>query len=689
MTFLSPITLWLLGALSIPIIIHILNRLNVSRVDYSSVTLIKELKSSSIYRLQVQKLFILILRMLFITCLILMFAKPVTKGFIPGWFASEQDATLVIIIDNSASMAATRNGKTFLDISKNEALALLPLYKKESQIIISQTCPPKIVFKGKNYHPDIRKSVKYIEPTYGYDNLWECLENLISDKSITGIIKECAVFSDFMNYPDSSFNRNIEDLDSWKFYFIKQGKVENNISITNVSLINRLKTLSTLMNLDTDVKNTGYNKKENVPIELSFNNQRVGQVITEFEPGIGKSFLFQAYPVDDGILKSIITLPDDDYLLDNNWYQTIPIMKQIRCGIIGPTLENISLIEMVIESIDPEKTFLNVNRIIQPTIDRLFLDDLDVVIMHNIGGVSEKGVQDLEKFLKKGGGVIWFQGDSTSENFHPDFFTKLSFPKQKKFINSKGGVFNSKIIHENSNLIQDLQRRNIQRELPEIFNYIDLTISPNHKVHWELNNGDPLLIEFSKGTGNIFYFSTLLDLGWNDFPIRGMTVPLLYRLIILTGTDEINTAPVLINEPKLIDIKESTLINTWEVLSPSGKTELIVPNYDKENLEIVQTDELGIYEVYTNGKYFTSFPTRLHFKEYFRPFINQDDIKHIFSGEIVRWINIEDNFNKIFAENRHGKSLWKIFLIAALFFLLIETIVSAPNIKRMKTKAID
>ena len=121
-------------------------------------------------------------------------------------------------------------------------------------------------------------------------------------------------------------------------------------------------------------------------------------------------------------------------------------------------------------------------------------------------------------------------------------------------------------------------------------------------MHWTLNNEDPLLLEFSKGLGNIYYFSSLLDFRWTDLPVRGIVVPLLYRLLILTGTDEINTAPVLINESKIIDIKESNLNNSWEVLSPSGKTELIVPNYDKENIRITQTNELGIYEVYNNEK---------------------------------------------------------------------------------------
>ena len=111
MTFLSPSIFWLLGALSVPIIIHVLNRFKVKEVNYSSISLINELRSNSIYRLNLRKILILILRLLFIASLVLMFARPVTKGFIPGWLAAEQESSLVIIIDNSASMTALSNGK--------------------------------------------------------------------------------------------------------------------------------------------------------------------------------------------------------------------------------------------------------------------------------------------------------------------------------------------------------------------------------------------------------------------------------------------------------------------------------------------------------------------------------------------------------------------------------------------------
>ena len=68
----------------------------------------------------------------------------------------------------AAFKAAKKNGKSYLDISKSEVMTLLPGFKKETQIIISQTCPPKIVFKGSNTSSDIRNSIKYIESTNAF-----------------------------------------------------------------------------------------------------------------------------------------------------------------------------------------------------------------------------------------------------------------------------------------------------------------------------------------------------------------------------------------------------------------------------------------------------------------------------------------------------------------------------------------
>ena len=61
-------------------------------------------------------------------------------------------------------------------------------------------------------------------------------------------------------------------------------------------------------------------------------------------------------------------------------------------------------------------------------------------------------------------------------------------------------------------------------------------------------------------------------------------------------------------------------------------------------------------------------------------------LKIFFQKNNLRWISLDENFNKVFSETRHGKSLWNIFLILAIIFLLIETILSAPNTKKAKSR---
>ena len=684
MTFLTPSVLWFLGAVSIPIMIHLLSRLRINKVEFSTVRFIKQLETSSIRKVQIQKILLLLLRVLALASLVMMMAQPVTQGFMPGWLAAEQDARLVMIIDNSASMTVKDGEKTFLDRSKNETMALVPLFKDETRITVAQTCPPKVVFTGRSNDPGLRTSVKSIEPTASYDNIWQNINGLLRDKTIIEPIKECVIFSDLMHVPDSSFSSGIGNLDDWKFYFIQPGPVYDNLAVKNVSSINRIKTLNQLVKLDTRIQNTGTLQKPNVPLELLFNNQRVGQVVSEFDPGKEKKFLFQAYPAEVGIVEGRIILPKDDYELDNSWYVSMPIMEQIRCGIIGATAEDITILEMILRAIDPENQFLTIESRIQPGLNRLFLDDIDVAVIHNPQGLTEEGVKDLNTFLKEGGGVVWFQGDPEGREFHPDLFKKTGFPNPESLVNAGQGFFSTRIAGEHSDLLQNIQVRNLEKELPEIFTYVKTSLESNHETHWTMNNGDPLLLEFSKGSGTVFYFSTLLDLRWNDLPVRGIVVPLMYRLMVLTGTDEINTAAVLINESKWIPVEESKFRNKWEVVSPSGKTEMIVPEYDREGITISVTDELGIYQVYSNGEFFTSFPTRLHYQEYIQPRIGQKDIESILPKNQTRWLTIQDKFAAVFSETRQGKSLWKLFLLAAMIFLLAETIIGRPEPVKMK-----
>ena len=684
MTVLSPFILWFLTAISIPVIIHFLSRLRIKKVDFSTVRFIKTLERSTMRKTKIRQLILMLLRIGVIAAFVFMMARPVTEGFIPGWIAAELDSRLVLVIDNSASMNVKTDTGTFLERSISGASSIIGYFGEQTTVDIVQTCPPEILYTGKINDPIIPAVLESIPPSVNNDNIWSIVDSVVTRDRIYEPIRECIIFSDFQHRPDTSFNKNNNTRSKWHYYFINPGKVQDNLSIDNVEIINRIKIPNQLLKLRSRVKNSGRIHSPNTPLELFFNDHRVGQVISEFEPGSKREFIFQAYPGIQGILKGKVQLPNDDYEQDNIWYISLPILESIHCLLLGSSQEDITMLKMVFSAIDPDGEFLKIEAQVQPSLNRLFIDDQDVVVIHNPIEVTESGVEAINNYLRNGGGIIWFSGEMDMERVHPDLFDRIGFPKPEEVVRAGDGFFNVSLPDVIPEILSDLNIRSIDKEIPECFQYVRHTPSSKHNVHLRLNNGDPYLMEFTKGSGYVFYLTSLLDLNWSDLPVRGILVPLMYKLLILAGTDEVNTSPVIVGTPKWISLDQDILRNQWEVETPSGKKELIVPDFNREGIMFYRTTELGTYNVFQDGELYTSFSTQLHPDEALYNKITKDDLNKNFTDEDHKWLNLDSDFKKDFMELRQGKSLWRTFLILACIFLLTETLLGRPIPQQLK-----
>ena len=117
MNLLAPSVIWMVAAIAIPVVIHFFTRLRLNKVEFSSLHFIKKLETSSIRKVQIQQILLLLLRILAISALVFMLAQPVTQGLIPGWLTAAQRSHLVVVIDNSASMNGKLDGESLLEMS--------------------------------------------------------------------------------------------------------------------------------------------------------------------------------------------------------------------------------------------------------------------------------------------------------------------------------------------------------------------------------------------------------------------------------------------------------------------------------------------------------------------------------------------------------------------------------------------
>lgn len=102
MIFQFPSFLWALGALLIPILIHLFNFRKTTRIYFSNTRFLKQVKQETTQKRKIKQYLILAARLLFVFFLVMAFAQP----FLPAAEQVGSQKNVAIYIDNSLSMSA-------------------------------------------------------------------------------------------------------------------------------------------------------------------------------------------------------------------------------------------------------------------------------------------------------------------------------------------------------------------------------------------------------------------------------------------------------------------------------------------------------------------------------------------------------------------------------------------------------
>src|SRR5437867_380671 len=104
LSFLNPAYLWGLGLVSIPIIIHLLQRRRYRVVRWGAMEFLRLSVKKRSRRLRIEQLILLLIRCLILALVALAVARPALRpGVLPA-LASESHVHALLVLDNSYSM---------------------------------------------------------------------------------------------------------------------------------------------------------------------------------------------------------------------------------------------------------------------------------------------------------------------------------------------------------------------------------------------------------------------------------------------------------------------------------------------------------------------------------------------------------------------------------------------------------
>ena len=680
MSFYHPDYLYYLSALIIPLIIHLFNFKRFKKVYFTNIVFLKDVQQQSKRHSQWRHIVIMILRMLIIASLVLAFAGP----HIPSDNAKSKTSDISnvnIFIDNSFSMQARgEEGSLFEEarvICREIALAHKNTDKyrllTNSEYSFSKPYMSRDLFLDQLEKVAINNSsIKFSE-----------INSRIDNESIIPESKELYIISDFQK---AQANIKIWKTDSLnQIYLIPiVAATQGNIFIDSVWVESPVLQPKQNIELHYRIQNQSNTFVEDLPITMKvFKTQKSVQSIDVPEMGSSESVI--NFRLDSsGMYAARIEIQDYPVVYDDIFYFSLHLQDAIDILIISSEDANSDIATYLKSDTSFIPTFMDESRV-----DYSAFSNYSTILLNSISNYSSGLIIELKKFVEKGGCLIIIPNSESSINEMNDFNKSFKLPIIEAIDTSKMsfGVFDlqsdefKSIFELNSNkkrLDENTDLPYFSRKFVAKSNY-----GLNTEVLLKDELGDALIsrTDFEKGKVYNLYFP--IDSRLSNFSSHSVFVPIMYNLL----RNRIqNTALYYIlgnNDKMLLNYSSNSENVIYKMKSLIDSVEFI-PQYgfQQNQLEISfqhLPNDIGAYFLKANSEIISMPSFNYNRTESYLSYYNRADLHQMIDDFDLKNIVVMDArkglMKDILSEAKEGLQLWKLFIIFAISFLIIELLL--------------
>lgn len=618
MNFLNQALLWGMAAISIPVLIHLLNRRRYRRVPWAAMRFLKISVDQNQRRMRLEDWILLLLRCAVVALLASLLARPVLEGVsgVPG-----SKVAAAIIVDNSASMGSQEGGVTRLALAREAAHEILSGLPQGSPVVVGD------VFRAHEASADhefARARIDAITQTERHADLILATKEAIGALDGQAVVdRELYVITDGHAEEWGSLaalGGRFSDITAGvRVQLITVGSSLNaNLGISRLTPAAALPAVDQPFRIDVDVTNFGEAPVIRVPVKVLVDGQASGNpwIIEELGPGRSETAtLYTALP-GPGYHRVTVALEGDKAPFDDR--QTVVMRARDEVNVLlvdgepgaeDRDSETFFLREALAPVPPAERSSYPVKpRVVSGSnLEAEALDRYEAVVLANVADVSLAFADRLARFVEKGGGLVVFPGG----NFRPESYNALLYRRHgllpASFVPREGdiGPRTRSLIPAETNplslerdLLAGVKFRQIQRlQLGE----------GDYRVNLRYDDGQPALVESNYGQGKVFVFTSSADLAWNDFAVRPAYVPFVSRVlggIVPSRENNLNVAagdPVRYRLDARLVGRDATVYELEDPESLGRLTELSGDD-GVSLLEFDRTDRAGPYQVTIAGE---------------------------------------------------------------------------------------
>jgi len=655
MNFKYPFFLYLLLAIIIPLIIHLINLRKHKKILFSNVKLLKSIKYKKSSYKRIKDVFLMLARIATIIFLVFAFSQPFKKNKNKN---SYNNNNTIIYIDNSPSMTNTIKNKRLIDIAKTKAIEIQKQNKNEISIITNECDFLKSIEKE-----DFIRKVNEIKISY----------QEYSFKSIMSKIKKHKNLNQSKIYFISDFQKNVFNVKEMKEdslldikYIQIKGESKNNISLDSCWTEPKIQ-INKNNKIYIQITNHGEKEKKSIPIKLHLNNNLNSISNVDLDKGETKTIEIDFSTNQAGWNHGYISIKDYPLNHDDKIYFSFKIhkTKKVLSVYDKKTTDNIYNIFKNEKTIKYD--FKNINQLNYNS-----LTEYDVIILNEIEQFNTSFINKIKTYTSNKKTLIIIP----SQDIIIDSYNKLL---KEINVNQIFGIIKKenkiKKLNLKSELYKDVFKKtsNNNKTYPVIEKYYKT--KDNNKLIKEdliiLENGESLMSKYFYKSGEIYLLKSGLGKYFGDFQSNALIVPTFYNIVLHSTKQD----KIYHNLKNNLTLKFDYIKNKNQKFEIQDLLDNIsfIPRVTQSN---INTKFETLNQIKENGHYkITSKDTNIIFSiNHNRSESKQEYISKESLDEKIDFQKLQEK-NSIKNKIKKRQPLWKYCIIIVIIFMTTELIL--------------
>ena len=698
MTSLNSLPLWgTLAALgiSIPIVLHILNKARPKKVNWAAMELLQKTTQQQSKKIKLEDWLLMVLRCLTFLLVALAMMRLVFVNSSDLFSGASRE--LILVIDSSYSMNHGQYESRF-DLAKKKAMKIvnsLPSGSKISLVTIGDE--PEVLIRHRD--PSEISLERYFAALeakpegFGLEVSLSVLDELLNESDSAN--REVIFLTDaqkrsWCENSESTIEKFAELGQKASISLLPLGDESyENLALSDFHMTSGACRSGGFINLSAKIINHG-ESLATASIEL-FHNSNIVDVtsVSSLQPKEERLLRFGVQLESSGPNKFQLSLESDNLEDDNSAYLAIDVPDKLKVLIVegspgaGRYLELATQLE---RSGYAEGLICTVS--LASLVSAEQIEKNDVVVLADVGDLDEENIKILDEKVRNGAGLLVYAGVNMDAFSAEQIIGRLVTMDWEKRVSPEDGRDHQIRVSPQSDQL-GLELRRLEAEILDckVNGFHQVQTAADSKILLELDNGNPLLFIQEVERGKLAIFTTGADREWSSLPLNPAG-PILFHLLLQELSTGDRQKLLRIGESARVEIRSNRLGAEPKLIGPSGEVSVPVRQEARESNKYIElllskTEIPGFHELqFGDNTDFEVLAANLDAGESDLKPATIDELESVFENTGVKILGSES-----MVDNSENQTHLGSFLALAALFAFIGQAAFSTELTRRKQKS--